>query len=466
MDIEKNTDDQGFIISVENKLISTFLNDASAAKAGCAELRAECFVEQQNANIFSAIKNLMDNNKKVDDVTVNEFLSSDSKLQFQNFKSYVMNANSAYTTSANIDDYIEIVRDAYIKRNIDSVCKKIINSKVTFAQFDKTISSYAKDFNDVVWGRKTNDISLAKDILNESLNLSMTTNYDVIGTGVNSIDSIINGGFAKGQLNLIAAAPSVGKSAFALQVIANECDRLAHETLPTGSKQPTVYYVSLEMTGAEIMERLISNKAHKPFKFSKCYKKEYVEAEMKIFNTAIERVKNYPLHINASFKAGIDNIRNQVNQIVNSYDLKLLVIDHLHIMDYDKSKENNEISRITKILKEMAKEYNIPIILVSQVNKTESTMGFNSLAKPSFVKKDMTHANNNDDKGAIGMNDIRGSGAPVQDSSIVILMWKSKPEPSDTNVHFHIAKNRSGAPGHTTLTFYGSWNLFIDQKID
>jgi replicative DNA helicase len=242
---------------------------------------------------------------------------------------------------------------------------------------------------------------------------------NVVETGFPTMDKILSGGLEKGEVTLVAAAPSVGKSTLALNIFANECEKLAYTPTNPNAKKQLVYYVSLEMTQAQIIERLISMKALKNFRFSDYKEKKYSDSDNERFLHAMGEIEKYPAFINANFKASINDIRNQISQLSNSYDIPFLVIDHLHIMDYDRSNENQEIAQITKNLKAIAKQYQMSILLLSQVNKTKEAFNINngkSIQKPGFSNV------SSDDEHKIGMNDIRGSGAPVQDAAVVMLM--------------------------------------------
>jgi replicative DNA helicase len=257
--------------------------------------------------------------------------------------------------------------------------------------------------------------------LSSSLNnTNISDAYSVVPTGFNSVDKLINGGFEKGELNLIAAAPGTGKTAFALNVFAHECEKLLHfDVSNQNRKPPIVYYVSLEMTAPQILERLISINTGKSFKFSNFNSNKYSELDKEIFQAAFDNISKYPAKMNANFKASITDIRGQISLLASSHDIKLVIIDHLHIMDYDRNNENQEIAGITKNLKQIAKEYQLPIVLLSQVNKSKNTFGGES-KKFGFNKDQVKEEETSSNK--IFLSDIRGSGAPVQDSSIIILM--------------------------------------------
>jgi replicative DNA helicase len=179
------------------------------------------------------------------------------------------------------------------------------------------------------------------------------------------------------------------------------------------------------MNGDEIFERLVSFKAGKNFKLKDFKEKKYSKEDLDLFAIATDTIGKYPLKTNHTFHASVNDIAAQMSQISNSYDLKLVIIDHLHIMDYDKSNENSAIADITKRLKSLAKEYDVPIVLLSQVNKSKAAFDYSSKFKqPQQVNANVPAHTNTDDQAsnAIGMNDLRGSGAIAQDASVIIMM--------------------------------------------
>jgi replicative DNA helicase len=253
------------------------------------------------------------------------------------------------------------------------------------------------------------------------LSITNQKSYEKVETGFRNIDTILDGGFGKGELDVIAAAPAVGKSAFAINVLANECENLIDAPVSPNQKPPMVFYVSIEMNGGEIFERLVSFKAGKSFKMKDFVANNYSKEDLELFTIAIDRIKKYPLKTNHTFHASVNDVAAQMSQISNSFDLKLVIIDHLHIMDYDKTNENNAIAGITKRLKALAKEYDVPIVLLSQVNKTKAAFDYSS----KFNKQQPNSPQTNVDdqaSNAIGMNDLRGSGAIAQDASVIIMM--------------------------------------------
>jgi replicative DNA helicase len=149
MNIDNNTANTNFIEEVEEKLLSIFLSDHNSAVKGNAFLTPKDFSKPQNTAIFNAIKDLVENNKTVDALTTKSYFDAHPNIQFVDFSKYITKLTMQFSSIAGLDEYIEIVKDASIKRNLDKVCHDIIESKFSFTNFDKEISKKINAFNDI-----------------------------------------------------------------------------------------------------------------------------------------------------------------------------------------------------------------------------------------------------------------------------------------------------------------------------
>jgi replicative DNA helicase len=145
----QDTSDLEFIEGVEDKLISIFLNDREAAIQGNSTLEVKDFYKSENQIIYSIIRNLIENGKNIDDIIVLEYIHANEDRQFSNYENYIHNALNEYSSSMNVNEYIDIIKKASIKRNLDKVCREIIDSKFDFSNFDDKISKEIKIFNDI-----------------------------------------------------------------------------------------------------------------------------------------------------------------------------------------------------------------------------------------------------------------------------------------------------------------------------
>jgi replicative DNA helicase len=267
-----------------------------------------------------------------------------------------------------------------------------------------------------------------KEIVNTIKNDTIK-NCNVLSTGFVEIDKYLNGGLNDGQLIVIAAAPGIGKTTLAINIIINECFQIAQRknTLPENVKPQQILFMSLEMDEIEITSKMVSKISEKPYSYLKDKKNEYSKQDKEVFEHAYDLIHDFSLTIKSKNSTDIENVKKNINILSSSYDLRLVVIDHLHMMDYDRKKETAEISEITKTLKHLAQQYNVPIILLSQVNKNEKTMGAatRSMGGSSKNKSDSLHQDaciEPCDVNRIGLNELRGSGSIVQDANIIMLL--------------------------------------------
>jgi replicative DNA helicase len=149
VNIDKTTSNTDFIESVEDKLISIFLNDNDSAVEGNVFLIPKNFSKKENAIIFGAMKELIENSKSVDETTVLAILNAHDDRQFPNYKTYILKLISTFTSASNVTEYIEIVKNASVKRELDKICGEIIDEKFDFSSFDKEITKRIKEFNEV-----------------------------------------------------------------------------------------------------------------------------------------------------------------------------------------------------------------------------------------------------------------------------------------------------------------------------
>jgi replicative DNA helicase len=371
MTLDRNTGDIDFIEKVEDSLMAMFLNNYEACIDATNHLKVSDFVKNENKILFGIIHDLIENQKKVDEITILDYLKNNENRQFKNYELYITKRSSEYKGTAPFNEYIEIIKDGSTKRSLDRICGEIMNSKWDFTSFNNKLNEKIAEFNDVAWDRKTIEMENISETLKEYLSnkVKKTNTLDVVPTGINAIDKILSGGgFEKGTLNVLAAAPGVGKTAFALNVIKHECDLLMEAPKDSNKKQPQILFFCLEMTPNELIDRLIAIISEKPSKFFNNSNSNEIDNNRRSY--VLHSLENYPLKVNINFKANIDDISSQISLASKSFDLKLVVIDHLHIMEKDgKKDENIELANITRRLKSVAKDKNIPILLLSQVTK-------------------------------------------------------------------------------------------------
>jgi len=451
--LENNTNDIEVLKKIETLLLSIFIKKSDDFLEYQNQLKANDFILPENKTIYAVMEQLYKNGKTIDLNTITDFMSKNDEFSFKDFEDYLQDVEDEYTTDIKLSEYVEIIKDAAIKRSLDKICQEIINEKWDFSNFDKKITDKIRRFNEIAWDRKTENMISIKKAMEEYDKKFELNNINVVSTGIPTLDSFFPAkGFEKGSLTVLAAGPGVGKTALALNIINNECKKIMNtkDSIKNG-KEPTVLFICLEMTSAELIDRLISIISKKPIKELRGSKNPQDEA---LLNEAKSQIAEYNLHVNSSFKANINDIDSQINTICKSYDVKFVVIDHLHIMDgINEKDEYTKISVITRRLKQIAKDKNIPILLLSQITKDnweQSSFGKN--ATQNTLSKKVT------------LNSLRGSGSIAQDANTVLLMWDagtSENNKDGKNVVVSVAKQRGGRTGEINLYFTGSTYRFL-----
>jgi replicative DNA helicase len=345
---------------------------------------------------------------------------------------------------------LDIVKCASIKRQIDFLCEKITNSQWPFTEFDKKLTEFYTLFNEIIWNnnRGFNDLISPSDAIIQLEKLK-NKNYDkicnVVPIGIKSIDDMLHdGGMNKGGVYVLAAPPGTGKTAFALNIIEHEAVLLSFEDY-TNRKPPIILLFSLEMTVVELAQRMIAMIADKPFNE---LNNSTLELDKQRFNTAKNIFSSFPLKIFPGQDINVMEVRKNINILTKANDLKLVIIDHLHIMSgtSPKQSEYEKISEITNMIRQIAKDYNIPILLLCQLDKSATKTGSSE---------------------QITMANLRGSGTIAQDANSIFILQEKNKQNDDTKsdarfITFKIEKQRAGKKGSVQLHFFGPTFKFTE----
>ncbi len=396
------------------------------------ELSEDDFYDERNRTIFSVIKLLYESNPTVDFTVLFEEIKKRNLLEKCGGEKYLAEIiyNVVNFTQGKVlfEKYIKILKDKAIKRKLigafeDAVrmayednedAEKILD-KVESVIFDiRTRGLRASDWKSIG--------GVAKEVYGSlDAKLSGFDTYSAIYSGFVDLDGII-GGFHPGEWVIIAARPSVGKTAFVLNIHRN----LALEGIPSA-------IFSLEMSAELITMRIISMESGIPMK---SLKSAYISRhEIPRLTRAIENIENMPIYIDDTGNMDIFELRSKARMAVKEFGVKMISIDYLQLLTLGykvsrKMSRAEELAKISRSIKDLAKELNITIIGLSQVTRE---------VEKRNTKKPL-------------LSDLRESGALEQDADIVIFLYK--PEKDRENlIMVDVAKNRNGAQGETKLYF-------------
>lgn len=405
----------------------------------------EDFADPRHAIIFETISELYINGGKIDRFTLRSHLESKGKLNAAGDSSYLFNVANADGVMSNIDSYIQIIREKSRMRDFVNT----LNSLTTKAMSGR---STVNDLVDAGVGKFTEmrgqddgtgfeDIHsiLRKNI--EALH-EASTNKDgqkAIKSGFRGLDSKL-GGFRPGTLNIVAARPGMGKTALVINIAVNVAF----------ARHYPVNIFSLEMSKSEIGNRILacrSNVTGKELQRAKVT----AEQEKELWNT-VKQLSDLPIYVDDASTVTPGSMRSKCKDLKAKGQLGLIIVDYLQLMSYGEranSSRQQEVSDISRSLKVLAKELEVPVIALSQLSRGSEKRG-----------EDHTPM----------LSDLRDSGAIEQDADAVVFIdradYYKKDEEAPKAIQdakLIVAKNRHGETGNVPVKWWGARTLFFES---
>ncbi|OQX03541.1 MAG: replicative DNA helicase [Thiothrix lacustris] len=428
-------------------LLSGLSNDSSAWDTIADKVVETDFYRQDHRLIFRAIADLAEDSKPLDLITVSEWLKQRNELE--NAGGFVYLATMAKDTpsAANIKAYAEIVREKSILRQLISVGTGIADSAFNSqgrASKELLDEAEQKVFKIAEHGSKQGQVfkplkKLLKVTLEHIEELSkINTNITGVSTGYTDLDEMTSG-LQKGDLVIVAGRPSMGKTTFSMNIAEYAA---AHKKLPTA-------IFSMEMPAEQLTLRMLSSMGRVDQHRLRTGK--LTDEDWPRVATAVKIFSDVPMFIDDSPALSPTEVRARARRLMREHgQLGLIVLDYLQLMQTGAATENRatEISEISRSLKALAKELSVPVIALSQLNRSLEQ-------RPN--KRPV-------------MSDLRESGAIEQDADIIIFIYRDEvynPEsPDKGTAEIIIAKQRNGPIGTCRLTFLGKYTRFENYTPD
>ncbi len=405
-------------------------------------VRANDFYSGMHQEIFHVITELYRSSRPVDTVTVVEELKKRNALEMVGGRGYVFSLASGVPSTANAREYGKIVAEKAGLRKLIEVSSEIIDlgyqEKV---EAKNAIDIAEQKIFEITQSRQSKEIASIRDVLDENLNM-IDENSKLEGqvTGVPSgfIDFDRKfGGFQKSDLIILAARPSMGKTAFALNVA-------QQAALKAGAK---VLIFSLEMSKEQLGLRLLAMESR--IESQKLKMGDLQGREWEQLSTAIDALSKGSIFIDDTPGITVSEIKNKCRRLKAEKGLDLILIDYLQLMSYEGRTESRqqEITALSRYLKQLAREVNCPVIVLSQLSRAPEQ-------RADHIPV---------------LSDLRESGSIEQDADIVIFLYRdeyytrentSKPGVCDVIV----AKNRSGPTAAIELTWLSNYTKFVDKS--
>ena len=412
-------------LEMEKAVLGALMIDKDAYLEVCDLLRPESFYEPRNQMVYEAIQRLTVEGSPVDVLTVTDKLGKMGKLEEVGGPGYVAELSSRVASSANIEYHANVVAEKYLSRQMIHYVG-VIGKKT----FDETyeIKDVIQEAESILFEltqkNMKKDYSVLAPILDNAIKIVEKAHSNIggltgISTGYYKLDDMTCG-LQNSDLVIIAGRPAMGKTAFALSLAKN---------IAADQKIPMAFF-SLEMTDVQLANRLISNACGIDSK--KLLSGQLDRIEWDRLDKHLGILTDAPLYIDDTEALSVMDLRTKARRLKQEHDIRLIMIDYLQLMTASGMRYNNrqeEVSLISRSLKGLAKELNIPVLALSQLNRgVESREGVEG-KRPQ-------------------LSDLRESGAIEQDADMVVFLHR--PE------YYKIYQNENG-----TIDYRGKAEVII-----
>ena len=437
-------------LEVERAVLGALMNDRDAYAVVCEILSPESFYEQRNQLIYSAIRDLSLAEKPVDVLTVTDELERQGSLDKVGGAIYIADLSNKVASSANIEYHARIIAHKFLARQLISFASEIetkafdgsmdiddLMQEAEGSLFELSRRNMKKDYTQI-----DPVISNAVEVIQKAA--ANKDGLTGVPTGYHKLDNITSGWQAS-DLVIIAGRPAMGKTSFALSMAKN---------IAADYKVPMAFF-SLEMSNVQLVNRLISNCCE--IQGSKILNGQLKPDEWERLDKRLNNLIGSPLYVDDTPGLSVFELRTKARRLVRDHGVKIIMIDYLQLMNANGmrfSSRQEEVSTISRSLKQIAKELDIPILALSQLNRgVESREGLEG-KRPQ-------------------LSDLRESGAIEQDADMVLFVHRPEyyhiyQDENGRDLHgmaqIIIAKHRKGATGDVLLNFRGEFTRFENPE--
>lgn len=427
-------------IEAEQAVLGSMLTDKDAVISAIEVLKPEDFYREDNKAIYEAILSLYNRAEPVDIITLKSELATQGKLEQVGGLEYLAELPEKVPTTANVEKYIKIVEEKAILRNLIKTANEIISLGYDPTQEVENIMDAAeKKIFDIMQSKNQKGYSPMKDILVDTFSqLERLYNQKEPITGVPTGFADLDyktAGLHESDLILIAARPAMGKTAFALNIATNAAVR---------AKVPVAVF-SLEMSKEQLVNRILCSEAM--VDSNKVRTGRIEEGDWVKLAGAIGPLSEADIYVDDTPGISVMEIRAKCRKLKLEKNIGLVVIDYLQLISASGKRggsREQEISEISRSLKILAKELNVPVIALSQLSRAAEQ-------RPDHRPM---------------LSDLRESGAIEQDADIVMFLYRDDYYNEDSEkkniAEIIIAKHRSGSTGTVELLWLGNYTKFAN----
>ena len=435
-------------VDLEEAVLGAMMLEKDAVTAVIDILKPEVFYKEAHRRIFKAIYSLFSKSEPIDILTVTNELKSNGELEIVGGPYYITMLTTRIASAANVEYHARIIIQKHIQRELIKISSETIKEAYedttdVFNLLDKAEQNLFNISENSLRRNYEDMPSLVKQAIEDIENAKNSdSSMRGVPSGYTELDRITSG-WQKSDLIILAARPSMGKTAFALSIARN---------IAVDFNLPVAVF-SLEMSSVQLVTRLISSESE--ISADKLKKGSLADHEWHQLNSKLNNLVDAKIFIDDTPALTIFELRAKCRRLKQQHDIQMVFIDYLQLMTLggnNKGNREQEISQISRSLKALAKELDIPVLALSQLSRQVET-------RPGQSKRPI-------------LSDLRESGAIEQDADLVLFIYR--PEyykidtfeddntPTDGMAEIIIAKHRNGATGDIRLKFVKRFAKFED----
>ena len=426
----------------EKIILSSLLLSSEAIERVFRTIKVETFYFKNHQELYKAVIKMHQDKTSIDIITVSTYLQNNGLLEKIGGTKVLLGLINHVPNLVYLEEYIGLIQDKFLRRSLIKLGYELINSVyITNLPLETILTDLETQVfnltNDNQTQKVSNSAELFSEIFIELKEKSLKPSLSGLGSGFYDLDSFTQG-FQKSELIILAGRPSMGKTALSLNIGLNV---LKNSNLP-------VVFFSLEMSKEQLTYRLLtseSNIASMKLKTGNLYQEDWLKV-----NTIIKNLSLLPLFIDDTPNISIQDIKTKIKKILfEQNQIGLVIIDYLQLMEYAKFNIENrtqELSYITRSLKNIAREFKVPVIALSQLSRNVETR---------INKRPI-------------LSDLRESGSIEQDADLVLMLYRESyynvettSSDEQTLVELIIAKHRNGPVGMVELEYDSRYTKFL-----
>ncbi len=424
-------------IEAEMAVLGSILLEEEAISEVIEILDASCFYKDNHRNIYSAILNLYQENKPIDLITLTDQLRKENDLEQVGGAAYLTELANVVPTAANVVHHAKIVKEKALLRNLITTATSIITEGYEPDQeVDALLDKAERLIFEISSSKMKGGFISVKELIKDSIETieklyQRKTQVTGISTGFQDLD-LITAGFQSADLIIVAGRPSMGKSALM-------CNFAEHAAMM--EKVPIAIF-SLEMSKEQLVQRMLCS--HARVNMQSVRTGFLAQRDWGSLVTAASKISQTPIFIDDTPGINIMELRAKARRLKAQHKIGLIIVDYLQLMQsaYRSENRQQEITEISRSLKALGRELNVPLIAVSQLSRAPER-------RENFRPR---------------LSDLRESGSIEQDADLVMLLFREEYyNPTEENkglAEVIIAKQRNGPVGNKRLTFLKEFSRF------